>query len=476
VTSTVTKLGTITERHFLKNFNNFGLADVILRGISAEGYTTPTPIQCEVIPAIMARKDVLGIAQTGTGKTAAFVLPLLHEHNAAAARPRSKYCRTLILTPTRELASQIAANVAAYGQFTETSVVEIVGGVKPGPQIRALNKGADIVVATPGRLEDHVRTGALKLDQVTSIVLDEADQMLDLGFAPAIRRIMSKLPKGRQTILLSATMPKLIRKLAQDFLKDPVEISVTPESKPIERIEQSILGVEIIAKRDALVSYLSDNKIERAIIFTRTKRGADKVTKFLCSSGHAANAIHGNKSQGQRERALSAFKGGSSRILVATDIAARGIDVDNISHVINFDLPEVAEVYVHRIGRTARAGKSGIALSLCTPPEYGLLKAIEKLIGNKIETEDRTTDGLSAAVVQKPGAKPSNSNSKPKSNNRKRRNGGQHAAQQTPGNKPSSHRNRKPGKPGTATRSDTPNSGLERMLKKTGKRPDARSF
>lgn len=402
------------ERLYLKNFEEFGLADVILRGISAEGYTTPTPIQCEVIPAILAGKDVLGIAQTGTGKTAAFVLPLLQQHGAQKERPQSKTCRTLILTPTRELASQIADNARNYGQFTKTTVIEIVGGVKAGPQIRALNKGADIIVATPGRLEDHVSTGALRLDKVTSIVLDEADQMLDLGFAPAIRRIVKKLPKNRQTILLSATMPKQIHKLAQDFLTDPVEISVTPESRPIERIEQSVLGVEVIDKRDALISYLKDNAIERVIIFTRTKRGADKVTKFLDASGLPANAIHGNKSQSQRERALKAFRDGSSRILVATDIAARGIDVDDISHVINFDLPEVAEVYVHRIGRTARAGKSGIAVTFCTPIEYGLLKAIEKLTANKIATEDRTVNGLATPVKGAAEA--------PKSGNRGRRN------------------------------------------------------
>tara|TARA_R110000772_G_scaffold88696_2_gene184110 strand:- start:381 stop:1793 length:1413 start_codon:yes stop_codon:yes gene_type:complete len=462
----------ITERLFLKNFDNFGLADVILRGISAEGYTIPTPIQCEVIPAIMARKDVLGIAQTGTGKTAAFVLPLLQAHNAAKARPQPKSCRTLILTPTRELASQIAANVRAYGQFTPVSVVEIVGGVKAGPQIRALNKGADMVVATPGRLEDHVQTGALKLDQVTSVVLDEADQMLDLGFAPSIRRIISKLPKNRQTILLSATMPKQIHKLAQDFLTDPVEISVTPASRPIERIEQSVLAVEVIAKRDALVSYLSSNDIERAIVFARTKRGADKVTKFLGASGLAANAIHGNKSQSQRERALGAFRDGSMKILVATDIAARGIDVDDVSHVINYDLPEVAEVYVHRIGRTARAGKSGIALTLCTPPEIGLLKAIEKLTGNKIATEDRTEDGLANAVP----AAPERRSNAPRPNNNKRRNGRTQSTQKSAGNRPSSQNQRKSGKPGAKPRSDMPTSGLNRMLNKSGKQQAARSL
>jgi ATP-dependent RNA helicase RhlE len=472
----------IVERLYVKNFENFGLSDVILRGISAEGYTTPTPIQVEAIPVLMDGRDVLGIAQTGTGKTAAFVLPLLQAHSVEQARPKSKYCRTLILTPTRELASQIARNIKAYGQFTNVTSVEIVGGVKPGPQIRALNKGTDFVIATPGRLEDHVRTGALKLDQVTSIVLDEADQMLDLGFAPSIRRIIQKLPKSRQTILFSATMPKPIRKLAEDFLKDPVEVSVTPVSRPIERIAQSVLGVDVIDKRDTLVKYLKDSPIERAIIFTRTKRGADKVTKFLNASNIQANAIHGNKSQNQRERTLEAFRDGSIKILVATDIAARGIDIDNVSHVINFDLPEVAEVYVHRIGRTARAGKSGIALTFCTPLDYDLLKAIEKLTGNKIPTEDRTAGGLAtplpaeAKVKSKPRGNARQSQkprvqSKPKTQARKKRPGssnwspvGETSAAE---GKPAATNRRRFAKPASKPKSGAPASKGNRSRKKT---------
>ncbi|PHQ67128.1 MAG: DEAD/DEAH box helicase [Sneathiella sp.] len=452
----------------MRNFTDFGLADAILRGVSAEGYTTPTPIQNEVIPAILARQDVLGIAQTGTGKTAAFVLPLLHDHISETARPQAKHCRSLILTPTRELASQIAANIRAYGQFTKISVAEIVGGVKPGPQIRALNIGADIVVATPGRLEDHVRTGALKLDHVKAIVLDEADQMLDLGFAPAIRRIISKLPAKRQTILLSATMPKQIHKLATDLLTRPVEISVTPESRPIERIEQSVLAIEIAAKRDALVSYLSENKVERAIVFTRTKRGADKVKKYLDGAGLKSEAIHGNKSQGQRERALNGFRKGSTKILVATDIAARGIDVDDVSHVINFDLPQVAEVYVHRIGRTARAGKSGVALTLCTPPEHGLLKAIEKLIGTSIKIEDRTVGGLLHAAA----AHAASDAAAPKAA-KGRRGGHKHVnARQTPNNK---NNKTKAKRRDFRSGEETPSAGLDRILQKSYKRSSVRA-
>lgn len=439
----------------------FGLADTLLRGISAEGYTTPTPIQQEVIPALMSGEDVLGIAQTGTGKTAAFVLPLLHRFSEMTTRPEGKTCRALILTPTRELASQITANIKAYGKFTRVSAVEIVGGVKPGPQIRALKTGADIVVATPGRLEDHVRTGALSLDEISAIVLDEADQMLDLGFAPSIRRIIAKLPRDRQTILLSATMPKQIHKLATELLTNPSEISVTPASRPIERIDQTVLAVDSTAKRDTLIRYVSETEIDRGIVFTRTKRGADKVKKFLVAAGHDAEAIHGNKSQGQRERALTAFRNGKTRLLVATDIAARGIDVEDISHVINFDLPHVAEVYVHRIGRTARAGKSGTALSLCAPPEDDLLKSIEKLIKTRLKTEDRRLDGPSETVERKTSPRPQNRPAT-KRKKRVRRQAGKavgrnEKAKQSGGRGP-----------------EIPTAGLDRILKKRAKRPDSR--
>ncbi len=330
---------------------------------------------------MLAQRDVLGIAQTGTGKTAAFVLPLLHAIAGERRKAAAKSCRALILVPTRELAAQVADSIRTYGKFVRPSTAVVVGGLRPQPQIRALAPGVDIVIATPGRLEDHLGSGAVRLDRTTTVVLDEADQMLDLGFAPAIRRILGQLPDRRQTVLLSATMPKQIRKLARDYLNRPEEIAVAPVSRPIDRIEQSVLWTEKAAKRDRLVELLAEHDVERAIVFTRTKHGADRVSRHLDRAGLSAAAIHGDKSQGQRDRALGAFRKDRVKILVATDIAARGIDIDGVSHVFNFDLPNVPEAYVHRIGRTARAGASGVAISLCDPAERGLLKDIERLIG-----------------------------------------------------------------------------------------------
>lgn len=379
------------ERAYLKQFKDLGLSESILRAVSAEGYTTPTPIQTQVIPAMLAERDVIGIAQTGTGKTASFVLPLLNRISEQSGKTSSKTCGALILTPTRELAQQIAANIKIYGKFMQASVTVVVGGVKPGPQIRALASGADIVVATPGRLLDHMNSGALRLDRTTRVILDEADQMLDLGFMPAIRKIMRALPKQRQTVLMSATMPKQIRALASDFQTDPMEISVAAVSRPIESIAQSVRHTPAAAKRDVLTDILSNASDVRAIVFTRTKRGADKVSRHLESAGLSASAIHGNKSQSQRERTLASFRSGRTSILVATDIAARGIDIDDVTHVINYELPNVAEAYVHRIGRTARAGRTGIAISLCDPAERGLLRDIERLIGNRLAGDGSTS-------------------------------------------------------------------------------------
>ena len=375
------------ERKYLKTFKELGLAESILRAVSAEGYITPTPIQSEVIPTLLAGKDVLGIAQTGTGKTASFVLPLL---NRLASRRRTqapRTCGALILTPTRELASQIADNIRCYSKFMNMTVAVVVGGVKPGPQIQALSVGTDIVVATPGRLLDHMNSGVIQLDKTACIVLDEADQMLDLGFVPAIRKIMARLPKVRQTVLMSATMPQQIRTLAGEFQTDPAEISVAAISRPIERIAQSVLHTTVASKRIVLTEILSQASIARAIVFTRTKRGADKVNQHLLKAGLSAVAIHGNKSQAQRERALADFRSGKTTVMVATDIAARGIDVDEVSHVINYELPNVAEAYVHRIGRTGRAGRTGIAISLCDPAERGLLSDIERLIGSRLHSD-----------------------------------------------------------------------------------------
>ncbi|SDE20302.1 ATP-dependent RNA helicase RhlE [Kordiimonas lacus] len=396
----------VCESLHLKEFNTLGLAEPILRALTAEGYTTPTPIQAGVIPAMLDGKDIVGIAQTGTGKTAAFVLPLLQRVHEIRKMPYPKSCKALILAPTRELAAQIEDAIRTYGKYLKSSSAVIVGGAKAGPQIRAMSRGVDILVATPGRLEDLMSTGAVMLDQTNTVILDEADQMLDLGFMPAIRRIMQALPKKRQTALLSATMPKQIRGLAEDFLYKPVEVSVAPQSKPIERITQSVIHVEKANKRQILVDVMRREDIDRAVVFSRTKHGANKLAQVLVQNGIQADAIHGNKSQSQRVRTLDAFKAGKVPILVATDIAARGIDVDGVSHVFNFDLPNVPEVFVHRIGRTARAGATGIAISICDESEREFLRDIQKLIGFKIELDELSaTDLVPEQAPEKPGGK-----------------------------------------------------------------------
>lgn len=374
------------ERSRLSSFDALGLAEPLLQAVSAEGFQTPTQIQTQVIPAMLAGQDVLGTAQTGTGKTAAFVLPLLDRLKLrdANTRPQPKSCRSLILAPTRELAAQIVDSIRTLGRPLRPSVALVVGGARPEPQVRALARGVDILVATPGRLLDHLGAGVVRLDQVSTLVLDEADQMLDLGFLPAIRKVVAAVPTARQTVLLSATMPKPIRGLAHELLTNPAEIAVGPVARPIDRIEQRVLHVEAATKRRVLLEVLADPAIERAIVFTRTKRGADHVSRNLQGAGHDAAAIHGNKTQRERERTLAAFRAGSVKLLVATDIAARGIDVEGVSHVVNYDMPAVPEAYVHRIGRTARAGRSGIAISLCDEAERGLLRGIERLIGRSL--------------------------------------------------------------------------------------------
>lgn len=378
----------------MTEFTDLNLAAPILKAVQAEGYTEPTPIQAKVIPEMMNGHDVVGIAQTGTGKTAAFVLPILDAIANQNKRPQPKHCYALILAPTRELAQQITDSIRTYGKNMRHSVTLVVGGAKAFPQIRALSRGVDIVVATPGRLLDHMNTGAIKLADTSLVVLDEADQMLDMGFIPAIRDILKTVRNERQMVLLSATMPKPIRKLAADFLRAPREVSVAETSKPIERIDQKVHLVDKPAKGSKLVELLGAPDVSRTIVFTRTKHGADKVQVQLQKAGFSAEAIHGNKSQGQRVRALAAFKTGKSAVLVATDIAARGIDIDGVSHVVNFDLPNVAESYVHRIGRTARAGASGIAHSLVDITERGLLRDIERLIGyNLLSDEERGEEG-----------------------------------------------------------------------------------
>ncbi|MBX9840274.1 MAG: DEAD/DEAH box helicase [Xanthobacteraceae bacterium] len=364
----------------MNSFNEFGLAEPILRSLNEEGYVTPTPIQAQTIPLLLGKRDVIGIAQTGTGKTAAFALPILNHLAANRVRPQPKTCRALVLSPTRELSGQILDSFRAYGRHMRIQSALAIGGVNMGPQIRQLAHGVDVLVATPGRLLDLAKSRAILLDKVEVFVLDEADRMLDMGFIHDIRKIIAKLPKERQTLLFSATMPSDIAELARHMLRDPAKVAVTPAATTVERIDQRIIHLDRGAKQKALADLLRQEPIDRVLVFTRTKHGADKVVRGLNKDGIAADAIHGNKSQNQRLRALGAFRDGRVRTLVATDIAARGIDVEGVSHVINFDLPNIPESYVHRIGRTARAGADGVAISLCSHDELPYLRDIEKLI------------------------------------------------------------------------------------------------
>ncbi|WP_237479641.1 DEAD/DEAH box helicase [Lichenibacterium dinghuense] len=380
----------------MTTFTDLGLPAPILQALAAEGYETPTPIQAGAIPHVLAGRDLLGIAQTGTGKTAAFSLPILGRLTLSADKPRPRACRVLILSPTRELASQIEANIIAYAKFLRVSTTLVFGGVPVGRQIRACAPGVDVVVATPGRLIDLLNQRALTLDEVGYFVLDEADRMLDLGFMRDIQKIVGLLPKKRQSLFFSATMPPAIAKLASSLLTNPVEVAVAPVSSTAERIRQSVIFCPTRDKQAMLHGLLADDTITRALVFTRTKHGADKVVKYLNASGFKADAIHGNKSQNNRERALAAFKSGASRLLVATDIAARGIDVDGVSHVINFDIPNISETYVHRIGRTARAGADGEAVSLCGEDERSFLRDIERLIRQKVPVIEGKPGSVSA--------------------------------------------------------------------------------
>jgi ATP-dependent RNA helicase RhlE len=365
----------------MTTFSDLNLCPPLQQAIEKAGYTTPTPIQAQAIPVVMAEQDVLGCAQTGTGKTAAFLLPMLHRlHNA----PKSKHIKTLILTPTRELAAQIGENFATYAQFTNLKHLVIFGGVKQGSQVKALKRGVDVLVATPGRLLDLHGQGFVSLDQTEFFVLDEADRMLDMGFLPDIKRLLKLLPTQRQNLLFSATMPKDIVQLASQFLTDPVRVEVDRESSTVEQIEQLVMFVEQSNKKHLLKSLLDSEQIEATIVFTRTKHGANRVVKYLEKGGISAAAIHGNKSQNARTRALDGFREGSIKVLVATDIASRGIDVDRVSHVFNFDIPNIPESYVHRIGRTGRAGSTGQAIAFCSPDEADYLVDIEKIIGKEV--------------------------------------------------------------------------------------------
>jgi ATP-dependent RNA helicase RhlE len=373
----------------LTNFRDFQLADAITRALAEEKYYNPTPIQAQTIPTVMAGRDVIGIAQTGTGKTAAFALPILHRLAADQRAVERKSCRVLVLSPTRELSAQILDSFRAYGRHLRLHTALAIGGVSMGGQVRTLLNGVDVLVATPGRLLDLVKSNAIRLDRVQCLVLDEADRMLDMGFIHDIRKIVAKLPAARQTLMFSATMPRAIADLAAQMLRDPVKVAVTPVASTAERVEQRIIRVERAGKLAALIELLRGDGIDRALVFTRTKHGADKVVRGLDRAGVAAAAIHGNKSQNQRDRVLSAFRNGAVRTLIATDIAARGIDVDGISHVVNFDVPNVPETYVHRIGRTARAGANGVAISLCDADEVAYLRDIEKLIRMSLPISER---------------------------------------------------------------------------------------
>ncbi|PWR24053.1 DEAD/DEAH box helicase [Zavarzinia compransoris] len=390
----------------MTQFSDLGLAEPLLRALNEEGYATPTPIQARAIPALLEGRDMLGIAQTGTGKTAAFALPILNRLLNNPARPVPRTVRALIMAPTRELAAQIGESFRAYGRFTRLSVAVIFGGVPHGAQIRALSRGVDILVATPGRLLDHIESGHCRLDHTEVVVLDEADHMLDLGFVVPIRKIVSRLASRRQSLFFSATMPKEIATLAGEMLREPVKVEVTPVATTAERVTQQVYLIEAGGKRGLLLELLSKQEVVRPIVFTRTKRGADRVAEHLEAYGLSAAAIHGNKSQGQRERALDGFKAGTVKVLVATDIAARGIDIDGISHVVNFELPNVPEQYVHRIGRTARAGNDGIAISFCDRDEVAYLRDIEKVTRQKLPVIDRRADPSAPAEAAPAKAQP----------------------------------------------------------------------
>jgi superfamily II DNA/RNA helicase len=382
----------------LTSFNDFGLAEPILRALAEEKYLTPTPIQAQTIPIATQGRDVIGIAQTGTGKTAAFALPILNHLHAKRTRPAQKSCRVLVLSPTRELSGQIADSFRAYGRHIRPLEIALaIGGVSIVPQKRSLARGVEVLVATPGRLLDLVNQRALRLDQIEVLVLDEADRMLDMGFIHDIRRIITMLPQTRQTLFFSATMSGDITKLAAQMLRDPARVSVTPQATTAEKVEQRVILTDKASKGALLTELLKAEPIDRVLVFTRTKHGADKVVRTLQKAGLSADAIHGNKSQGQRERALAAFRDGKVRTLIATDIAARGIDVDGISHVVNYDLPNVPESYVHRIGRTARAGATGIAISFCDHEEAAFLRDIERLIRMTIPSTNRRTGNRQAA-------------------------------------------------------------------------------
>ena len=368
----------------MSSFETLDLIEPLRRAVASLGYQHPTPLQAAAIPPLLAGRDLLGCAQTGTGKTAAFALPLLQRLSAAPPESGRRPIRALVLAPTRELAAQIEEAIHDYGSFLSLRSLVIFGGVGQNPQVAALRRGVDVLVATPGRLLDLIQQGHVALGRVEVLVLDEADRMLDMGFIRDIRRILSHLPDRRQNLLFSATIPREIAELSRSMLRDPVRVEVTPQTMAVELIEQQLMMVHSADKRQLLADVLNDPEVRSAIVFTRTKHGANRVVTALDRAGISSAAIHGNKSQGARRRALDAFADGQIPVLVATDIASRGLDLEHVTHVINFDLPHEPESYVHRIGRTGRAGRSGVAISFCEPAQRGDLAAIERLTGARI--------------------------------------------------------------------------------------------
>ncbi|MFL2949459.1 MAG: DEAD/DEAH box helicase [Candidatus Poseidoniaceae archaeon] len=387
----------------MTDFQTLGLSAPLLRAVEAEGYTTPTPVQEQSIPPLLAGRDVLGVAQTGTGKTAAFALPVLQIMSRNRPQGRRKI-RALVLSPTRELAAQIDERFSAYSEHLDIRHKVIFGGVNQNPQVRALERGLDILVATPGRLLDLINQGHIDITHVEFFVLDEADRMLDMGFIHDIKKVLKLLPKKRQNLLFSATMPSSIANLAGSFLSNAIKVDITPEEITVDRIDQKIMFLRKADKRRLLVKIIKQERVECGIVFTRTKHGANRLVKQLDQSGISAAAIHGNKSQGARTKALAGFKNGSIPILVATDIASRGIDVDGVTHVFNYDLPNEPESYVHRIGRTARAGRTGVAYGFCDDTESGYLVGIQQLIGKEIPV-DSSHEFHFIGAIPKPGQK-----------------------------------------------------------------------
>ena len=436
------------EKNKMSDFEMMGLPKMLAARLAELGLTDPTPIQKQAIPHAMNGRDVMGLAQTGTGKTLAFGVPLVAQMLELQGKPAPKSARGLVLAPTRELATQIMHNLRAYAEGTKVRVAMVVGGQSINNQIKRLERGVDLLVATPGRLLDLMDRRAVRLEDTVFLVLDEADQMLDMGFIHDLRKIASVLPDERQTMLFSATMPKQMNELAQSYLNRPIRVEVSPPGKAADKITQEIHFIAKSEKAALLIEMLDKHRDERALVFGRTKHGSEKLMKTLANAGYAAGSIHGNKSQGQRDRAIAAFKSGEIKVLVATDVAARGLDIPDVKHVYNFDLPNVPDNYVHRIGRTARAGKDGAAIAFCAPDEMGELIAIQKTMGIKIpvgsgrpwekidDPADRKPKGRGRRRGPKPAEQAARDGQKPARSRRRRSRGGKPGGGKPAGRKP----------------------------------------